>query len=181
MSKACNTCNQKLLLSDFHVDSRAKDGRRASCKGCRTAWTRADYKKHKDIYQKRQRKCLLDPERYKTSIDYMRNWRQVNKDRIAIMKKEKYKRYKEQGLSIRGWIMAEYDGTPCLDCDGVFDWCAMDFDHRPDSIKEFTISKWGTRIACPDNLIKVIEEIAKCEIVCSNCHRVRTQKVFDAR
>ena len=58
--------------------------------------------------------------------------------------------------------------APCLDCGGVFPPCAMDFDHV--GPKSFGVmSKYGDK-----TMAELLEEIAKCEIVCSNCHRVRT-------
>lgn len=57
----------------------------------------------------------------------------------------------------------------CADCG----WCkhpqALEFDHRPDEIKGAEISDMRK---APLSL--VIEEIAKCDVVCANCHRIRT-------
>ena len=62
-----------------------------------------------------------------------------------------------------------------MDCNGVFAWVAMDFDHRPEETKEFAIGRMAGYSSTPDNIAKVEKEIAKCDLVCSNCHRVRTQ------
>lgn len=56
-----------------------------------------------------------------------------------------------------------------MDCGGVFHWFAMHFDHRPEHHKKFNISAAGNR-----NREKVAEEIAKCDLVCGNCHAIRT-------
>jgi hypothetical protein len=59
--------------------------------------------------------------------------------------------------------------TPCMDCKIQYPYYVMDFDHvrgrKQKNVMELipTLSKK-----------KIDEEIAKCEIVCSNCHRVRT-------
>ena len=56
---------------------------------------------------------------------------------------------------------------PCTDC-GEADPIVLEFDHLRD--KEFNISsglsgfKWQT----------ILDEMAKCEVVCANCHRRRT-------
>jgi len=47
----------------------------------------------------------------------------------------------------------------------------MDFDHRPDTVKKFNISGSEMR-----NLEDVVNEMSKCDVICSNCHRVRTFK-----
>ena len=61
------------------------------------------------------------------------------------------------------------ENTPCKDCNKSFHFSAMDFDHLED--KSFSIGD-----ACSNgySIERIKEEIAKCEIVCSNCHRIRT-------
>jgi hypothetical protein len=59
---------------------------------------------------------------------------------------------------------------PCTDCGGRFPAVAMDFDHLPGCVKLFTIG----RNTCKHSLYNIMEEIKKCELVCANCHRVRT-------
>lgn len=60
-------------------------------------------------------------------------------------------------------------GRPCYDCGGMFPLEAMDWDHTPGSKKSFNVSNYSTR-----TFEAVLEEIQKCQLVCSNCHRVRT-------
>ena len=59
--------------------------------------------------------------------------------------------------------------TPCTDCGIKYPPYVMDFDHLPGTEKKFHI---GQRLNRP--LDEVLEEIEKCEVVCSNCHRIRT-------
>ncbi len=57
---------------------------------------------------------------------------------------------------------------PCHDCGQQFHFSAMDFDHvRGD--KQFNL-------AAPAGWVydEILAEVAKCDVVCSNCHRVRT-------
>ena len=71
-------------------------------------------------------------------------------------------------------IKAEVDkikSVPCADCGESFPPCAMDFDHRNPRTKKFTI---GTALKNCFSLEKLLEEIAKCDIVCAVCHRIRT-------
>lgn len=59
---------------------------------------------------------------------------------------------------------------PCADCGETFPLVAMDFDHiAGEKIKN--VSRL-VRDGC--GVDKLLAEIAKCEVVCSNCHRVRT-------
>jgi hypothetical protein len=60
---------------------------------------------------------------------------------------------------------------PCADCNVVFPPCCMDFDHLEGFVKLGSINKMLTA-----NMDVLRAEIAKCELVCSNCHRIRTIK-----
>lgn len=60
--------------------------------------------------------------------------------------------------------------TPCADCGESYPYWVMDFDHLED--KSFNISQMVRNQGCSMELLE--KEIAKCEIVCSNCHRTRT-------
>jgi len=64
--------------------------------------------------------------------------------------------------------LIEYFKThPCVDC-GEQDPVVLEFDHLADKL--FDISK-----ALRDRSWQsVVDEIAKCEVVCANCHRRRT-------
>jgi hypothetical protein len=67
--------------------------------------------------------------------------------------------------------------VPCADCGGEFDPVCMDFDHVDPASKEFNISEWAASAKVGWKRIEA--EIAKCEVVCANCHRLRS-KVRDA-
>lgn len=63
--------------------------------------------------------------------------------------------------------------APCTDCGHRFPPKAMDFDHLDASTKVANVSTLLVRATSSQ---KILEEIAKCELVCSNCHRLRTAK-----
>jgi len=63
--------------------------------------------------------------------------------------------------------------VPCEDCGGVFRPHQMDFDHRTPAGKSFRLTAGVAMLASRDRLDA---EIRKCDIVCANCHRVRTQR-----
>lgn len=59
----------------------------------------------------------------------------------------------------------------CMDCGLHPEYSqVLEFDHRPDEDKKFHISDGMVSGTMED----LIAEIAKCDIVCANCHRVRT-------
>ena len=58
----------------------------------------------------------------------------------------------------------------CVDCGYNTHAVALDFDHMPGHVKNFRIATMSGGNSWP--LIEA--EIAKCEVVCANCHRIRT-------
>lgn len=59
---------------------------------------------------------------------------------------------------------------PCLDCGVLYPPCVMEFDHVRGKKKE----RLSRMLSATLNTVKA--EIEKCELVCANCHRIRTQK-----
>lgn len=62
----------------------------------------------------------------------------------------------------------------CADCNFSGKKCpsVLDFDHVR-SVKNFNVSEFKHHT---NSFKKVKQEIEKCEIVCANCHRIRTAK-----
>lgn len=78
--------------------------------------------------------------------------------------------YMKQRREARRALIDKLKAVPCKDCNGEFHSAAMHFDHLPGTAKRFNI---GERYAGASE-IDLLDEIAKCEIVCANCHAVRT-------
>lgn len=73
-------------------------------------------------------------------------------------------------IELRNYINAKYKNQPCIECKSIFEPCVMDFDHI-----------FGEKQANISFLIKnlisidiIEQEIAKCELICARCHRLRT-------
>lgn len=65
------------------------------------------------------------------------------------------------------WLLEYFETHPCVDCAET-DPVVLEFDHLRD--KSFSISSaFGYK-----NWNLVLAEIAKCDVVCANCHRRRT-------
>lgn len=62
----------------------------------------------------------------------------------------------------------------CVDC-GESDILVLQFDHRDPRTKRFNLSNASSRYS----LEEVMEEIAKCDVVCANCHCRRTARMFN--
>lgn len=63
------------------------------------------------------------------------------------------------------------DTTPCADCGNQYPHYVMDFDHLPGHEKVGSVAVMAHNRF---GLATIKAEIAKCEVVCSNCHRSRT-------
>lgn len=71
-------------------------------------------------------------------------------------------------------LLTRLRDVPCMDCGGRFPSCAMQFDHRDPTSKRQAVTRMIGRAGTP----RILDEVAKCDIVCVNCHRART---FDRR
>lgn len=60
--------------------------------------------------------------------------------------------------------------VPCKDCGIKYPSYVMDLDHVSDD-KIDSVSRLISNIK---SIKQVKEEVLKCEVVCSNCHRIRT-------
>ena len=101
---------------------------------------------------------------YKNREDQQACWR-----RHYERNKEQYvQRAKERNLALRK-LVRDLKDIPCTDCKQSFPTYCMDFDHVRGK-KKFTIASNTQRIGKK----KLLAEIAKCEVVCANCHRIRT-------
>lgn len=69
-----------------------------------------------------------------------------------------------------GHLIETAKSVPCLDCGIAYPHFVMDFDHvRGTKLAEISAARhmrWSIH--------KIKQEIAKCEVVCANCHRLRT-------
>lgn len=94
--------------------------------------------------------------------------------------KEHYQRNKQKYLNkarIRNVLIRERNNEvvdrlknrPCSDCGVQYPPWVMDFDHSPGETKLECISHMKYFA-----IRNILNEIKKCDVVCSNCHRQRT-------
>lgn len=76
---------------------------------------------------------------------------------------------REAKVARLAWLH-ERKSKPCVDCGGIFHPAAMTFDHLPGTEKIRDISTLVVR-GC---MVMAKAEMEKCELVCANCHAVRT-------
>jgi len=90
-----------------------------------------------------------------------------------VGKGNEYARVRENDTrnSVKRFIRNYKNSHPCADCDIIWPYYTMQFDHLPQFKKSFAISKFYDYT---NDLIVVIAEMKKCDLVCGNCHSIRT-------
>lgn len=97
-----------------------------------------------------------------TNNQYQAKWYAANKplqaSRVRAIKQLK-----------RLFVNALKENHPCTDCGKFYYPCQMQFDHIAND-KAFNIAMSYSNVGWD----KLVEEIEKCELVCANCHAIRT-------
>lgn len=164
-TKICRVCEEEKLVTEFSPRRSSSCGFVPYCRPCRN-------KKNREWRIKRETR---NPSLYKEKRKKKeKRWQERHPDLTTDYWQTRREKGLKEGTIIDGWVAKTYTGVPCFDCGNVFPFCAMDFDHRPEEIKLFAISKGGNRNATSKNITKIEKEISKCDLVCSNCHRIRT-------
>lgn len=74
---------------------------------------------------------------------------------------------------IKTSIQQYKESTPCADCGRTFKYYIMQFDHLPQFVKSFQLSKFYEHT---HDIKAVVAEMKKCDLVCANCHSERTHQ-----
>jgi hypothetical protein len=121
---------------------------------------------------------------------YRTRYATLDKAKIMANRRAYYERNKEKIIArtkawtiarmerLREIVMLEKD-NPCMDCNKRYHFSVMDFDHREGEIKNSGISALMNNWKVGETGLR--KELAKCDLVCSNCHRVRTYNRLMAR
>lgn len=107
---------------------------------------------------------------HKTGFDaYCKSCRREYSRKHYQMQKEYYtaKNTKRKKVS-HNYVWDVKVKSKCVRC-GFDNPAALDFHHRDSTTKEFSISK---AYAKGIGLDRIKKEIAKCDILCANCHRI---------
>lgn len=94
--------------------------------------------------------------------------RKVLKRKRYTADPEKYREYDRKRSEKRRQLVRKFKDVPCTDCGVKYHYSAMQFDHLKD--KKFAVAVGKDHRA----INKLLEEIRKCEVVCANCHAIRS-------
>mgnify|MGYP003441980246 CR=1 FL=1 len=108
-------------------------------------------------------KCRCDECREANRLA-QQQWRAANPDKGAAAAKRRYAKVRA--------VVDELKTLPCTDCGHTYPPECMDFDHIDDN-KEMSV---GHAVSKNWSIDRILREIKKCELVCANCHRIRTKQ-----
>ena len=92
-------------------------------------------------------------------LDRKHKWNESHKKEMAKYNRDRHYRAKE--------LIRTLKDQPCSDCGNSYPYYVIDFDHIAGA-KKFGLGK------IKNNSIEgILNEIAKCDVVCANCHRKR--------
>lgn len=148
----CTKCHEVKPLTSFYKQSKCKDGYRPDCKTC------------KKSHSQTRRDSLVAQFGKSDFRKYVERYHDLE---TAARKKA------ERAAIFRQWIDAVKEATPCTDCANFFPAVCMDFDHLPGFKKKLGIAQM---VQTGYSRELILEEITKCDLVCANCHRIRTWK-----
>jgi hypothetical protein len=77
--------------------------------------------------------------------------------------------YHKRRYAIRKTTLIELMGGRCVDCSVAEPEDIFEFDHVLPPLRAKV-----TTLFCGASWERILEEAARCELVCANCHRIRT-------
>jgi hypothetical protein len=98
--------------------------------------------------------------------EYDKAWYLKHRDLL----RSKHRRFSKEFRAKRKKFVDDLKNNPCKDCNNKFPSYVMQFDHLKD--KKFEISRALTSYSIEE----ILKEISKCDLVCANCHAIRTFK-----
>lgn len=104
-----------------------------------------------------------------------KKWALENREKMLVSRRKHYENNKQTYIDnhrnrknrTRDWLNSYKETLSCSSC-GESHISTLDFHHEDSSIKEFSIS---TAVNRGLSIEKIENEISKCIILCSNCHR----------
>jgi 5-methylcytosine-specific restriction endonuclease McrA len=120
------------------------------------------------------RRVRVAPETEETAGQHVRTVPVAYGREHYLANRQKYidseaKRKRGRARARTRYLLEYFRAHPCSDC-GETDPLVLEFDHLRDKRFEVT-NQFASR-----NWQEILDEIAKCEVVCANCHRRRTAR-----
>jgi len=203
--KTCIGCKKSKPESEFRWKIKAKNIRIPRCEDCDREYRARYYRENlvkfreSDKRARNARKAKVEKEGLKEKsrkkcsgcgkTKALSSFRWFNKaegrrisrcrDCDQANRKKDYEKNREKYLARNRTLYAklrsialEHKNKPCKDCKKKYPYYVMDYDHVDPKTKVAKVSSLIHRGS--EKLL--LDEIAKCDVVCSNCHRIRSHQ-----
>lgn len=149
--KTCSKCGKPEGEVTFSIE-KTRSGKllaRSDCKDCRSRYTKR--------YQQ-------------DNLEYFKSKSKTRRREKKILIREAASKSRQLRYAL---IKEIKESNPCTDCGRYYPYFVMDFDHRDPSTKLVGVATISKRLVRWE---RVLDEISKCDLVCTRCHRFRTYK-----
>lgn len=169
MKKTCTKCGRKRAAAEFKIyASGPRIGKfHCWCQECYRESSKLANEKWNSVpgnlEKKKEREQQRRIENPAHQIARNREYRKNNREKVRASERSRH-------ADMRRKLDLLKMGRPCYDCGGDFPPVCLSWDHIPGKEKFFTIGS-QMKSHCLD---AVIDEINKCQLVCFNCHQLRT-------
>lgn len=130
----------------------------------RFAWDRHHVSEPEKLKVKITRRCetasCVNPEHYDVASKYPRRVTRKTRDEINEHKRVKI-------VELRTLLTDLKVSSGCLTC-GIKHPAFLEFHHRDPKEKSFGLGQLKVR-----SMSRILFEVAKCDVLCANCHRLR--------
>lgn len=187
----CYKCKRLKSFSEFYCDNSRLSGYSNICKICDKLRLKEHYANNKTQYYKSsvlsrsKRKALIDSIKggngcfdcnefyppYVMEFDHIRFKKfDISEGLTRVALKDLLFEIEKCDCVCTNceYVCSYKENNPCSDCLEYNSYFQMDFDHLKN--KKFKISK----AIYSTSLKNIKDEMAKCDLVCGNCHKIRT-------
>jgi hypothetical protein len=136
------------------------------CSKCKNTKPIDEFFWKNQVKNRRHSQCK---ECYRAARNHKEHYLKYRDEYLTRANNRRYTKMTENRLNLLEYFKTHH----CIFC-GESNPIVLDFDHRDHKEKEYNISKMITTY----NWNTILLEIEKCDVLCSNCHRIRTSKQF---
>lgn len=147
-TQTCTTYGTDKPLHEYSLRSTVTGARHRVCKDCHKQAAKKDYDKNKQLYK-----------------SYAKRWVEANPDK----RRQAARSWAAKNHATQKQLAVDYKGGCCTDCAGKYPLCVYDFHHLDPKQKDMHLAQ--ALNARGFEFCK--EELDKCILLCSNCHRIR--------